>query len=56
MAALGAPEAYVELMSNLYSTARAGWTEQVTDTVQHVLGRAPITLAQFAADYRDAWL
>jgi uncharacterized protein YbjT (DUF2867 family) len=44
LAALGAPEAYVELMSNLYSTARAGWTEQVTDTVQHVLGRAPITL------------
>jgi len=56
MAALGAPEAYVELMSNLYSAVRAGWTEQVTDTVQHVLGRAPITLEQFAADHRDAWL
>jgi len=56
MAAIGAPPQYIALMSNLYSTVRAGWTEQVTDTVQRVLGRAPITLEQFAADHRDAWL
>jgi uncharacterized protein YbjT (DUF2867 family) len=56
MAAIGAPQDYVALMSNLYNTVRAGWTEQVIDTVQRVLGRAPITLEQFAADHRDAWL
>lgn len=56
MAAFGAPPAYIELLSSIYIPLRAGQMEPVTDTVPKLLGRAPITLAQFAADYRDAWL
>jgi uncharacterized protein YbjT (DUF2867 family) len=56
MAAFEGPQTYVDLMSNLYNFVRAGWTEQTTDTVPNLLGRAPITLEQFAADHRSSWL
>lgn len=56
MAGFSAPASYIDLLSTLYNAVRAGGTEQLTDTVRTVLGRAPITLEQFAADYRDAWL
>lgn len=56
MTAFGAPQAYIELLSNIYIPLRAGLMEPMADTVQRVLDRAPITLEQFAADHRDAWL
>lgn len=46
---------YLELMSNLYSMVRAGHMEVKTATVQEVLGRPPISFAQFAKDHRSAW-
>jgi uncharacterized protein YbjT (DUF2867 family) len=46
----------VEMMSWLYAGVRNGWTVGTTNTVQEVLGRAPIGLAQYAQDHRDAWL
>jgi uncharacterized protein YbjT (DUF2867 family) len=46
----------IELMSWLYTGVRNGWTVGITNTVQEVLGRAPIGLAQYAQDHRDAWL
>ena len=50
------PPTYVELMSYLYGTVRAGQTEVKTDTVSQVLGRPPIAFASFVKDYRAAWV
>lgn len=47
---------YLDLLVSLYGGVRTGWTEVVTPDVQQVLGRAPITFAQFAQDYKEAWL
>ncbi len=46
---------YTELMSYLYSAVRAGHTEVKTDTVQQVLGRAPIPFTRFVKDHRSVW-
>lgn len=56
MVAAGAPEAYVMLMTSIYQVVRAGYTVTVTDTVERVTGRVPISLEQFAHDYKDVWL
>lgn len=50
------PAHYVETMSYLFGIVRAGWTAATTDTVKQVLGRDPISFAQFAQDYRQVWL
>lgn len=50
------PPDYIELLSSLYGMVRAGWTAGVTDTVERLLGRAPISIEQFARDEREAWL
>lgn len=46
---------YLELLSMLYAGVRQGWTARQTDDVQRVLGRAPITFAQFVKDHRAVW-
>jgi uncharacterized protein YbjT (DUF2867 family) len=46
---------YLELMSALYGLVRAGVYETVTPTVQQVLGRPPITFAQFVKEHRSSW-
>ncbi len=46
---------YTELLSHLYAAVRAGHTSVTTDTVQKVLGRAPISFAQFVKDHRAVW-
>ncbi len=56
MRSAGAPEHYVALMTELYRAVRAGYTGAVTDTVERVTGRAPLTLERFAQDYREVWL
>jgi uncharacterized protein YbjT (DUF2867 family) len=49
------PEDYIDLLVGLHGMVRAGWTEVTTDAVQKVTGRAPISLEQFAEDYRQVW-
>ncbi len=56
MTSAGVPEGYVALMTGLYQAVRAGHSAAVTDTVEQVTGRAPITLEQFAHDHKDVWL
>ena len=48
--------ARVETESWLYGLVRNGWTADTTNTVQELLGRAPIGLEQYAQDHKDAWL
>jgi len=50
------PADYLEFLLMLYGGIRAGWTEVVSPDVNQVLGRAPITFAQFAQDYKEVWL
>lgn len=49
------PPEYLEMLLGIFGAIRAGYTEATTPDVQNVLGRAPITLQQFANDYREAW-
>lgn len=56
MTSAGMPEGYLALMTGLYQAVRAGHTSAVTDTVEQVTGRPPISLEGFAQDYKDVWV
>lgn len=56
MTSAGMPKHYVALLTGLYQVVRPGHTATVTDTVEQVTGRAPVTLEQFAHDHKDVWL
>ncbi|MCL9812851.1 NAD(P)H-binding protein [Natranaeroarchaeum aerophilus] len=47
--------AKVFVMGGIYTTARLGLADRVTDDVQELLGREPIAFESFARDYRDRW-
>ena len=51
----GAPVKLVELYSTLYGLVRDGYTAGAVDTVERVLGRKPISFAQFAKDNAAVW-
>jgi uncharacterized protein YbjT (DUF2867 family) len=50
-----APPVMIELMSSLFARIRAGQTALVAPDIPQVLGRAAISFAQFARDYKAAW-
>ena len=52
----GLPPAYAEFLLMILGFFKAGYSERTTDAVQTLLGRPPITLEQYAADYRSAWV
>jgi len=56
MTSAGMPEHYVALLTGLYQVVRAGHTAAVTDTVEQLTGRAPISLERFALDHKEVWL
>ena len=43
------------VMAFLYTQTRRGMTDRVTDDVAHLLGRHPIPMRQYIADYADFW-
>jgi uncharacterized protein YbjT (DUF2867 family) len=51
----GAPEKTLELYSAIYGWVRDGATEAVSPDVEQVLGRKPITFADFARDNASIW-
>lgn len=51
--ALGVPDEFVTVMRSLYWTVRLGIGKKVTPELGDLLGRAPITMAQYAADYKE---
>jgi uncharacterized protein YbjT (DUF2867 family) len=51
----GVPAPYAEFLLLILGYFKAGYSERTTDAVQTILGRAPLTLAQYAKDYRAAW-
>lgn len=54
---LGWTDEFINMMLGFYNAhIRSGRSAVVTDTVERLLGRPPITLTQFVHDYRDVWL
>lgn len=54
--AAGNPLSYALVVAGLYTITRFGNAKEITDDVERILGRAPITFDQFARDYQHAWL
>ncbi|WP_138494445.1 SDR family oxidoreductase [Paenibacillus pinistramenti] len=55
MLSRGLPKGYVNVMAVLYLTTRFGMASRVTTELEGLLGRPPVQLAQFAADYLEEW-
>lgn len=53
--AAGLPADYADFLLLILSYFKAGYSERTTDAVQTITGRAPRTLAKYAADYKNAW-
>lgn len=55
MAEIGLPDNMTDFMLNIYGMVKAGYTEAVSNDVEKVLSRAPISFAQYAKDFADSW-
>jgi uncharacterized protein YbjT (DUF2867 family) len=53
--AAGVPERYCDVMNMLYGFVKAGYLATVTDDLTKILKRPPITFAQYARDYAQAF-
>lgn len=51
----GTPLPFALVMAFLYTQTRRGMADRVTDDVQHLLGRPPITMRQYIQDYAQMW-
>ena len=51
----GMPEGAIEYLAILYDAVRNGWTAGVTDDVEKVIGRPPVSFGDFAQKAVDAW-
>lgn len=51
----GMPEDAIRYMAVLYSAVRNGWTAAVSDAVEKVTGRSPISFGEFAQKNAMAW-
>jgi uncharacterized protein YbjT (DUF2867 family) len=51
----GNPWRYVLITTGLYFATRRGSAAEIADGVQRLLGRDPITMRQYVADYADVW-
>jgi uncharacterized protein YbjT (DUF2867 family) len=52
----GTPFMFALVMTGLYLSTRNGMAEPVTNEVEKLIGRKPITFKQYTQDYKDAWL
>jgi len=51
----GTPFAFAVVMMGLYTSTRFGMAEPVTDEVENLIGRKPITFQQYVMDYKESW-
>lgn len=51
----GTPFMFAVVMTGLYTSTRLGMAEPITDEVERITGRNPITFRQYVMDYEDAW-
>ncbi|HSL28932.1 MAG TPA: NmrA family NAD(P)-binding protein [Anaerolineales bacterium] len=52
----GTPFRFAVVMTGLYLSTRFGMAEPVTNEVERLIRRSPITFRQYVQDYRDAWM
>jgi uncharacterized protein YbjT (DUF2867 family) len=52
----GTPFMFAVVMAGLYTSTRLGMAETVTNEVEDLLGRKPITFREYARDYKESWL
>jgi len=52
----GTPFHYALVMAGLYLSTRFGMAEPVTNEVERLTGRKPVTFRQYVQDYRHAWM
>jgi hypothetical protein len=51
----GMPQEIIDAMASLFTIVALGYAAGTTSDVQTLLGRAPISFAQFAKDYSGVW-
>lgn len=51
----GLPRPYAEFLNAILGMLKLGYAAPVSDGVERLLGRAPISFVQYAQDYRQAW-
>jgi uncharacterized protein YbjT (DUF2867 family) len=51
MKQMGADDWSIDIMLELFRITRAGYGSQTTIAAEHIIGRKPISFAQFAKDY-----
>lgn len=51
----GLPADYAQVLVTLFEGVRAGWAAGLTGEVRRVTGREPISFAQYASDFRQAY-
>ena len=52
----GTPFRYTLVMTGLYMSTRFGMAKSVTNDVERLTGRKPITFTQYVQDYREMWM
>jgi uncharacterized protein YbjT (DUF2867 family) len=52
----GSSFSYAFVVTSLYLSTRFGMAEPVTDAVERMIGRKPISFKQYTEDYKEAWL
>jgi uncharacterized protein YbjT (DUF2867 family) len=52
----GLPADYADFMLMILGYFKAGYSERTTNAVETITGRAPRSMAQYAADYQAAWV
>ena len=55
MKQIGMGEWFINIMIELFRIIRAGYGSETTAAVEHITGRKPISFAQFAKDYAEAF-
>jgi uncharacterized protein YbjT (DUF2867 family) len=53
MKQMGADDWFIDIMLELFRIIRAGYGSQTTAAVENIIGRKPISFAQFAKDYAE---
>jgi uncharacterized protein YbjT (DUF2867 family) len=51
----GTPAVFALVMLGLYRSTRFGMAETITDQVEHLTGRKPISFQQYVMDYKNSW-
>ena len=52
----GSPFMFALVMMGLYTSTRFGMAEPITNEVEKLTGRKPISFKEFANDYKENWM